>query len=248
METATIVYPISNGNYTDSNIEMIMSLRSLRSIQGADLRVFVISEKEPMYLSDEVSFIQCESYRHALELACTLDENFLWMNDDIAFINPVKWDDLKKWSRSKKEVSEEKITSIIQDGGSWAQRKGKVLRYLKNRSFPTFDYSTHLPYYYNSSKLLEVLGIKECDFGYKTPVETLYGNIVDPEIRECRKLSRHHKRLLPVDSSYYEVINYADSSDLHHIRGFLLGKFPDPSIYEDYGRLNTESLTLDQLK
>jgi hypothetical protein len=244
----TVIYPIANGNYTDSNVELLMSLRSLESNLIEEFQVIVISEREPMYLSDEVMFVKCDGYRHALQLACTLADDFLWMNDDIIMLKPHTWDDLKQWARADDQVSDERIDKMC-DGSGWSKKKGMVLRKLKEEGRTTFDYSTHLPYHYESEALSRILSDPSWDFGYKTPVETAYGNVVEVERRmECEKLSRHHDRHLPVDVSSYHFLNYADNADLPHVRGFLLGMFPVPCKFEDYGKLNPANLTLDQVK
>lgn len=244
----TVIYPIANGNYTDSNIELLMSLRSLEANLQEEFQVIVISEREPMYLSDEVQFVECDGYRHAMQLACSLADDFLWMNDDIMFLRPHSWDDLRKWARGDEEVCEERITRMV-EGNGWSKRKGQVLRRLREMGATTYDYSTHLPYHYESYRLGALLSDEDYDFGYKTPMETAYGNLFNVERREhCEKLSRHHNRHLPVDPTKYHFLNYSDAADLPHVRGFLLGMFQNPSRFEDFGRLDPSTLTLDHVK
>ena len=244
----TVIYPIANGNYTDSNIELILSLRSLERHLKEKFQVIVISEREPMYLSDEVMFVECSSYEHAMRLACTLAKDFLWMNDDIMFLRDHTWAQLRKWARNEREVSAERIEKMV-DGNGWSKRKGQILAKLAENGHTTFDFSTHLPYHYESDKLGQILESGEYDFGYKSPIETAYGNVHNVERRaECEKLSRHHERHIPVDPRNYHFLNYADAADLPHVRGFLLGTFPAPSRFEDYGKLDLSTLTLDQVK
>lgn len=244
----TVIYPIANGNYTDSNIELILSLRSLEANLREEFQVIVISEREPMYLSDEVMFAKCDSYSHAMQLACSIDKEFLWMNDDIMFLRPHTWDQLKKWARGDSEVSESRIQKMT-EGNGWSKRKGQVLSKLAEENKTTYDYSTHLPYHYESEKLATLLDSGDFNFGYKTPVETAYGNSYDVERRDqCNKLSRHHNRHLPVDPTKYHFLNYSDAADLPHVRGFLLGMFSKPSRFEDFGKLSLDTLTLEQLK
>lgn len=244
----TFIYPIANGNYTDSNIELVLSLRALEANFKEPFQVIVISEREPMYLSDEVMFAQCESYAHAMQLACTLAEEFVWMNDDIFFLQTHTWEQLRQWARRDHQVSAEKIAKMV-EGTGWAKRKGQVLAKLAEAGITTYDFSTHLPYYYESAKLAALIESGEFDFGYKTPMETAYGNFYGvPRREECEKLSRFHDRHLPVDPRKYHFLNYSDAADLPHVRGFLLGMFPAPSRFEDFGRMDLSTSTLDQVK
>ena len=144
----TVIYPICNGNYTDSSIPMLMSLRSIERFLKEDVTVIVISEKEPMYLSDEVIYVKCESYRNALDIATTLADEFLWMNDDIMLLKDWTWDELRVWRRGKSEVSEEKQDAKINGNGAWNARKGRVIKQLREEGHTTYDFSTHTPYWY----------------------------------------------------------------------------------------------------
>ena len=242
----TVIYPIANGNYKDSNAELVLSLRSLHAHLKCDFEVIIISEREPMYLSDQVKYAECKSYRHALELACTLADEFLWMNDDIMFLRDYSWESLRCWARGP-EKNKDQIKTMC-EGTGWSRRKGHVLAWCGENGYSTYDFSTHLPYMYETCHLRKILENEELDFGYKTPVETAYGNIVDVESRCCEKLSRHHDRHLPVDPTKYDFLNYSDAADLPHVRGFLLGMFPNPCPFEDYGSLDLSTFTLDQIK
>ena len=243
----TVIYPICNGNYTDSSIPMLMSLRSVERFLKEDVTVIVISEKEPMYLSDEVIYVKCESYRNALDIATTLADEFLWMNDDIMLLKDWTWDELRVWRRGKSEVSEEKQDAKINSNGAWNARKGRVMKQLREEGHTTYDFSTHTPYLYNSAILADVLS--RFDYGYKTPVETAYGNVsgCDHELKSG-VLSRHHDGALPIDISSYGLLNFDDVGLTEHMVGFLLGMFPTPSKYEDMGTCDPSKLLTSRIK
>jgi len=245
-----IIYPIANGNYNDSSHELIFSLRSVAEhFQKNPLEqtpVFVISEECPPYLSDNINYVKCNGYLDALEKACLISEEFVWMNDDIFFLTDHTWEDMRQWSRKETQVSDKKIEEMV-NGTGWSRRKGEVLSQLKENGHTTYDYSSHTPYLYESEKLLTIL--KDYEFGYKTPMETAYGNVYRVERSETRrKLSRFHDKALPLDVSPYTILNYSDRADLAHLRGFLIGRFPKPCHYESYGNLVLSKHTLCKIK
>ncbi len=245
-----IIYPIANGNYNDSSHELIFSLRSVaehfQKNPLEEIPVFVISEECPPYLSDCINYVKCSGYLDALVKACQIAEEFVWMNDDIFFLTDHSWEDMREWDRRENEVSEGGIEEMV-NGTGWSRRKGEVLSQLKKEGYTTYDYSSHTPYLYESEKLLPV--IEKYEFGYKTPVETAYGNVYGLERSKTRKkLSRFHGKALPLDVSSYTILNYSDRADLAHLRGFLLGRFPKPCQYESYGNLVLSKHTLCKIK
>ncbi len=224
-----------------------MSLRSIEKFIKEDVRVVVVSERMPPYLSDEVAYAECCSYLNALEVATTLDTEFLWMNDDIILLRDWTWDQLKSWRRGASQVSESRQEGMITGGGAWARRKGLVLKQLREEGKSTFDYSTHTPYFYKSDELRDILS--RFSYGYKTPVETAYGNSVDVDIAFTGGvLSRHSEKFLPVDVSSYGLLNFDDTGFTDHMKGFLLGMFPTPSRFEDLGTCNLATTLLNQIK
>jgi hypothetical protein len=243
----TVVYPIANGNYSDSHLPLLMSLRSVEKHLKEDFRVVVVSERPPQYLSDEVGYIPCKDYLSALRIATTLDTEFLWMNDDICLLRDWSWEELSVWRRSGAQVSRAGREEMQRSDSVWTRRKAEILNKLSELGNTTYDFSTHTPYVYDSETLSKILD----DFyaGHKTPVETAYGNIADVRTKPLGGLlSRHHPGFLPIDVSSYGLLNFDDKGFTDHMAGFLLGMFPQPSRFEDYGTLNTSKTTINQIK
>lgn len=232
MNNKAIVYPICNGNEKDSSIELLMSLRSIEVNLEGDIPVFILSESKPPYISDKVNFVQVESYQDALVKACEIADEILWMNDDIFLLHKHTWDSFRIWMTHGFNLSESYIDKLLDDNNGWRNKKGKVLKKLKELGKSTFDFSTHTPYLYDTKKLHHIL--QEFDFGYKTAVETAYGNYFNVPIKPVNKLSRHHLSQLPVDCSKYPLMNIDDKGANPHCRGFLLGMFNKVSKYEKH--------------
>ena len=168
------------------------------------------------------------------------------MNDDIFLLRRHSFEEFSKWVRKKAEVSPQRVESMSSGGSKWGRRKGKVLSKLRDNGFTAYDYSSHTPYLYDSAKLAEIM--EEYDEGYKTPWETAYGNVHDVETRDANVLSRYHDGQLVMDPTSYDLLNYSDDANHSHCRGFLLGKFPKPSRFEDHGTNKLPVTTLDQIK
>lgn len=242
-----VVYPICNGNYTDSSIPLLMSMRSVEKNLADDIPVFVISEKVPLYLSDDVTYVKCDGYIDALRKATEVADEILWMNDDIYLLTPTCWEDLRVWYASERQASAEDAAQLRGSDSKWRSRKGKVFEKLLARGLTTFNYSMHTPYLYESSALAKVL--LEFDFGYKTAIETAYGNTVGVKRRSVNtKLSRHHAGFLPIDVTRYTILNHDDKGLTDHMTGFLLGMFPKPSKFEDHGRVDLSKLLMNEIK
>lgn len=231
----------------DCNFELLMSLRSIeKNLEEKEIPVFVLSEQPVQYVSDKVKFVRVTSYMDALAKASNLAEEILWMNDDIMLLQPHKWEDFRRWCVQRYNVPDRTVQGLIKSDNGWRQRKGKVLLRLKSMDKTQHDYSTHTPYLYETDKLAEVL--QKFNFGYKTAVETAYGNYWGVPHRKATRLERHHEGPLPIDTSSYELFNYDDKGANPHCRGFLLGHFPACSKYEDLGDVDTSKLLYTRIK
>lgn len=247
MLSKAVIYPICNGNYTDSNIPLLMSLRSIEKNLTENVTIFIISEKQPIYLSEKINYVKCDSYMDALRKATEVADEVLWMNDDIYLLKPTSWEELRVWYANDRQTTTEEIAQLKNSNNTWRSRKGQVFEKLVEKGLTTYNYSMHTPYLYNSAALAMVLS--EFDFGYKTAIETAYGNTMNVERQPLdTRLSRHHAGFLPVDISKYTVLNHDDKGLTDHMVGFLIGMFPTPSKYEDFGNVDTSRITLDKVK
>lgn len=241
-----IVYPIKDGNKKDSNIELMFSIRSLCKHLIDPPPIFVLSESRPDIISSQVNFIEVSSYEHAVETSCSIAKEILWFNDDIFLLRDHTWDDFRRWVLHRQQKTDASIDSMVKSKNGWTSKKGQVMKKLKELGKTTYDFSSHTPYLYDTCKLKEVFGI--FNFGYKTAFETAYGNYNNVCIRKCNKLQRYHKEVLPVDMSFYDIMNYNDVGTTDHIRGFLLGRFSEPSIFESHGIKDLTKKLLSEIK
>jgi|TARA_R100000084_G_scaffold109319_1_gene75678 hypothetical protein len=227
-----VVYPIKDGNKKDGNFELTMSLRSIEKNLKGNIPVFILSESRPPFISDKVNFIKVDGYVDAVSKACDIAEEILWFNDDIFLLKKHDWETFRRWVKHSSNKRQPAIDSMMKHKNGWIRRKGEVLNKLAHMGHTTMDFSSHTPYLYETSKLKII--VYNFDFGYKTAFETAYGNYWSVDIRHCNKLQRYHTGTVPLDVSFYDILNYNDKGATPHIRGFLLGMFPSPSKYEKH--------------
>ena len=110
-----------------------------------DVPVVVISEKQPIYLSDEVTYVKCDGYIDAMRKATEVADEILWMNDDIHLLAPTTWDELRVWYAGDKQFTLSEARELQNAGNKWNARKGEVFEKLLTGGFSTFNFSVHAP-------------------------------------------------------------------------------------------------------
>lgn len=141
--------------------ELRHSLRSLAENFKEPFQVFIVGDR-PKWLSDEAVHIPAPvmSKNPPLDIVNKLklviadervSDDFIWMNDDIYFLNPVVLEDIKIL----------KCAGTLQDartsGTLHQNNKGRTFSLLKKLGKSTWDYSTHLPFLYNKKLMTELI-------------------------------------------------------------------------------------------
>jgi hypothetical protein len=233
MHKKAIVYPLKTpGGSSYNNFEIKHSLRSIERHLKENVPVYVIAGEKPDFLSPEVTFIKEKGYMKAMIKACDIAEEIVWWNDDIYLINDLDWEYLRKWRRAVKQMSLKEQNSRIKSSNVWSRNLGKVIKKLRQEGLPTYSYVSHSPYMYETSKLKKLL--ETWNFGYKTSMETAYGNVYNPPLRKSGdKIMRYHKKYFWGDVCEGKVmLNHDNQGFTRSLRFWLQTKFPNSSKYE----------------
>lgn len=226
-----ICYPLKAGGSKSGNFELRHSLRSIEKNFEPDVPVFLLSAIRPKWLSDKVQFVRAEGYMEAMRAACEIAKEIVWMNDDIYLLKPTDWEYLRLWRRTEKQIGPKARRKLINSKNSWRNRLGRTLETCKEMGLEAFKYSSHTPYLYETEKLRET--IERFDIGYKTAIETAYGNLWKvPVIQSGEKLRRYKDHAFDLDLSGKRFFNHNDNGLRAHSKGFLRGMFPNKSIFE----------------
>lgn len=152
--------------------ELRYSLRSLqKNLRETEFRVFIVGDL-PSWTSDRVNHIPCEYtgktpridilHKHAAVRECKeVDEEYIWMNDDIYLVNPVQYADLCL------PVASGNLASDIRRMPRqtvWGRDNEATLELLRGEKLPVFNYGVHVPHRYEKQKvalLVEKYGMME---------------------------------------------------------------------------------------
>ena len=233
MHKKAIVYPLKYpGGSTHDNFELRHSLRALDKHLQDDVPVYLISAKKPEFLNDKIIHIKEKGYMKAMIKACELAEEIIWWNDDIYLIKDLNWEYLRSWRRTSAQVGIKAQKQRLKSSNGWSRNLGKVIQKLREKALTTYSYVSHSPYLYETKKLKELF--EEWDFGYKTSMETAYGNIYDPPLRKGGdKIMRYAKSYFWGDVPKNKVMLNHDNQGLtNSLKFWLQTKFPNPSKYE----------------
>ena len=188
-DTICVVYPYLKD--AAQGEELKLSLRSLEKNFKEKFMVVIVGDYEP-WMSSEIWVIPSKGTSHkdgdqpkdiALKLSkviaeARVPENFVWMNDDIYFINPVMLADIQTLKAM------EDLGKIKRESGTpYRKNLWKTYDKLISMGIKTvWNYGTHLPFCFNKQKLAEMIDkfnmLKE---SYLTT--TLYHNIFFKDFR-----------------------------------------------------------------
>lgn len=245
-----IAYPLRANASKWSDWELRLSLRSIEAHwKGQFDEVVIYGESVPPWVNtDTVRFVGVKGYIPALKRAVEdagSGGDVLWMNDDISFVKDTDWADLVNPVRriEARQVTEVKADRWKEATNSWRRRAGLVCERLLERGHTAFNFSTHTPYWYEADRMREI--ICDYDFGYKTPFELAYFNVHLTDLggtaRIRDKFRTNGKRDFPLDMRHVRFINLTDHGLTPHVKGFMLGRFSLPSVFE---RMRPESTVL----
>jgi hypothetical protein len=217
-----------------SNAETWDELRySLRSIEAnfADKTcpIFIFGDQAPEWLipGGRVIFIEAWSYSDAIAKGVQCAAEVLWMNDDIAIMQPMSREDFVT-PRNMGVMSRGTQENWMRSGNIWKMGMARAMVDLAHRGKPQMDCETHAPYLWERDKAMQVL----ITYGnwQKIPLQTLYVN-------------HHGIETVALDgwrtsdpASGSPILNYVD----HQIKTEFIeafdGRFPNPAAWEKDAR------------
>lgn len=229
-EQTDVVYPVKltrNGNR-----ELRLSLRSLSNIPHRD--VYIIAPQRIEWLSKAVRFIQYpddhisyENVNRKLLRACAenISDNFIFMNDDIFIMKPMK--DIPYYAQSDSlntRYDEYKKTGL----GSYAKDLACAKQYLQSRGESIIDFETHSPIVFNKELLVPILH-QNIRIGHR---HALYSNLTHQEPTYTKDF-----KLYFTDGEIDEnqpIISTIEEAFTRNcaVSRYLENKFANKSIYE----------------
>ncbi len=229
-------------------MELQVTLRSMEKNFTHPFKVVVVGDLEPWMDLDKIHFIESprEGANPPLDIARKMQlviadeqvsDDFIWMNDDIVFINKVSLADIQV-------LKAEGQLKLKPDAGKVYQKnKNRTIELLQSMKLPVYDYSTHTPMMYNKDRLAHL--IEEFKLTEEAHlISSLYFNFHFREFvpiqmdmntdvwkvwtfRSDANLSR-----LPEFMKVKKWFNYNNLGLTEPVKKILLECFPDPSSFE----------------
>ena len=247
-ELSTIVYPwiarMARGN------ELRFSLRSVELNFAPPVEVWLVGDMPEWYAGN---FLPCPVYDETLclprqdrakKLAAVIDEpriaeTFLWMMDDIYFVRPITLAQLRlPWICG--EMQPQRLDDW-KPAREWTRQKKLTWQALRDNGKPLFDFSTHLPYVYEKSKLkilYQKYGLPDSPY----IDDILYMNEFQPFTQEpqdsktilYRETRRPSAEILRrrLKQEGIQVFNHVDRSFSPEVEQVLIELFPLPCQWE----------------
>ncbi len=208
--------------------ELRYSLRSVVKFLEDDAPIFIYGTRRPPWLlfdSKRVTYIDCWSYQEAVQQGTQVADEVLWMNDDICFLKPTRWEDIEPSHLGP--IKDELLETFKKEPNSW---RAGFLRAVTDLKFygctDLKNYSTHVPYLYQRQKVEEVL----TRFGVwsKIPLETIYYNFHSIEGRPIERADRTTEA--PFGDA--RTLNYRDVTLTPDLKNAIAELFPDRAPWE----------------
>ena len=187
--------------------ELKHSLRSIhRFFKDKECPIYVIGNKAPTWLKpgERVQFILIPEYQHsraaglwaANQIGLQIADEVCWTNDDIYFLRPTGWDDLRIALTEGTLDDQEDALRSSQNG--WRQAMGDACAELKKRGHsPIWRFATHTPYLFEREKSIEVM--REFYLAFKGSWVNIYHNHHRTPHEPC---APHKTNRLPVPGNH----------------------------------------------
>ena len=152
------VYPFIHSKANDRELEL--SIASVRKNYQGESKIIVIGDR-PAFEVD-VMIVQSRSggaFRDQIQKLWTavkskdVADQFVWMMDDIWFVQPVTRADLEspRHSGCRENLDDWKPSN------SWLKSKKRTMIELRSRGFNQYDYSNHCPQYLDKTNVRDCL-------------------------------------------------------------------------------------------
>jgi len=238
-ETDVLQFVFPYWHFGASDDEIRWAVRSIEQNYQGKSKITIIGDKPPWYCGHYIPQRRVHKhttnrpFRDMLTKVWTMathpeiDQEFVWMMDDIYLIKPVTVEELAvpravRWHES--------------ESNSWQRRKKNTMRALAAAGRTVHDYATHLPHVVEKEKLQQLYE----EFGLQRNTmlwEVLYGNTFRdhpqspfPFFRRIqKKISLEDLRQITTQAS---VFNHTASAWCPGVRQFLEELLPKPSSCE----------------
>ena len=245
-----IVYP--NVAHLAQWEELRYSIRSVqKNLRDVKYRIFIVGDL-PKWASNEIIHIPCEYsrktpridilHKHEAVRNCEMiGEEYIWMNDDIYFINPVMYADLCiNVARNPLETA----LKLMPSRTIWGKDNLYTFELLKSMNIIPWNYAIHIPHRYEKSKV-KYLVDKYNMMEKAIVLEQIYYNYWFRDFRPylasldlgnniCFSINRPSPRTVNLYSQlkYKKFMNNGESGMGPILQNTLKRLFPDPSVYE----------------
>lgn len=160
---------------------------SLRSVdmffEDKECPIYIIGNGKPRWLDENhrVKWINVPEYKQsrqeglwkAWQIGLQIAEEIIWMNDDIYFLRPTVWDDMRV--ALTEGVLDEQEPQLRTAHNSWRRSLGDACADLRSRGFSDVHrFATHTPFLFEREKSLEIM--REYHVPFCGAWETLYHN------------------------------------------------------------------------
>jgi hypothetical protein len=208
--------------------ELRWSLRSIdRFFTDKDCPIYVIGNAPPRWFKEggRVQFILIPEYAQsraaglweAWQIGTQIADEVCWTNDDIYFIRPTGWEDMRvALTEGTLDLQEDDLRA---SPNSWRVALGNACAELRKRGHsPVWRFATHTPYLFEREKSLEIF--REFHVPFKGAWETFYYN---------------HHRVPHEDSGPYKTNRLPVTGKHRYLNN--KGGGPDPKTQDELRRL-----------
>lgn len=221
------------------NDELRWSIRSVLKNYEGKANILVVGDKPKWYSGEHIPVKRAKKqprrgFRDVLNKIhriCTGDEvpeSFVWMMDDIYFVNTVTFSDLKKHYYHGSQHS--RRVSTVKHKNGWQELKRISFLEAEKAGMPTYDFCTHLPHVLQKSRFLETwdkFNLKDRTLQW----EILYGAM---HFRKrstykgfFRRIKSRENGQKLVGGTKKKIINNSNGGWKEPLRAYLWNKFPD---------------------
>ena len=231
------VFPYWHRGASDDEIRW--SVRSIERHYNGKSKITIIGDKPPWYRGHYIP--QARVHKHTtnrpfrdmltkvwtMATHLEIDQDFVWMMDDVYLIKPVTIEELAipravRWNDSA--------------ANSWQRRKRNTMRALAAAGRTVHDYATHLPHVVEKEQLRQLY--EEFKLHENTMLwEVLYGNTFSDSPQSPFPFFRRIQRKVGLDdlkrlTEQASVFNHTAAAWCPGVRQFLAELLPNPSTCE----------------
>jgi hypothetical protein len=242
-----VYYPYIESKWGE---ELKYSIRSLEQYFKENFRIIILGNP-PKYLNSSKIVIYEENYiNNVLNqygypisdfkmpqskhfFACMNEKEnseYLWMMDDVYFLNDIDTNVFRK------NYIVQDLTGIKNRNNSkWGKKLWSTADYLKSHGYSIYNFETHIPYLYNSSKMRETFEFfSRCNSWL---INTAYHNyhkyINNLELIKDKRLGFYgRKKDIPNNINNYLFLNHDDNGLSNKLKTLIINRFNKKSKYE----------------